>query len=56
MAYSPRASRGENAIAVTISRLYNSVNRNLREEMSISKFKKGARKWVKKKILVEPAG
>ena len=30
--------------------------RSLTEEMSSSKLKEGARKWVKKKILVEPAG
>ena len=35
-------------------RLYNSVSRNLREEMSISKFKEGAKKWVKEQIPVKP--
>jgi hypothetical protein len=31
-------------------RLYNSVSRSLREEMSISMFKKGAKMWVKEKM------
>ena len=35
-------------------RLYNSVSRSLREEMSISMFKKGAKKWVKEKIPIKP--
>ena len=35
-------------------RLYNSVSRSLREEMSISKFKKGAKKWVKEQIPIKP--
>ena len=35
-------------------RLYNSVSRNLREEMSISKFKEGAKKWVREQIPVKP--
>jgi hypothetical protein len=34
-------------------RLYNYVSRTLREEMSISMFKKGAKKWVKKKIPIK---
>ena len=35
-------------------RLYNSLSRNLREEMSIPKFKEGVKKWVKDKIPVRP--
>ena len=35
-------------------RLYNSVSRSLREEMSISKFKQGAKKWVKEQIPIKP--
>ena len=35
-------------------RLYNSVSRNLREEMSIPKFKEGAKKWVREQIPVRP--
>jgi hypothetical protein len=35
-------------------RLYNSVSRNLREGMSISKFKEGAKKWVREQIPVRP--
>ena len=34
--------------------LYNSVSRNLREEMSISKFKEGAKKWMREQIPVRP--
>jgi hypothetical protein len=30
------------------------VSRTLREEMSISLFKKGAKKWVKEKIPIKP--
>ena len=37
-----------------INRLYNSVSRNLREEMSIPKFKEGAKKWVREQIPVRP--
>ena len=33
-------------------RLYNSLRRNLREEITISKFKEGVKKWVKDKIPV----
>mgnify|MGYP001179234605 FL=1 len=36
-------------------RLYNSLSRNLREEMAISKFKVGVKEWVKDKIPVKPA-
>ena len=36
-------------------RLYNSLSRNLREEMAISKFKEGVKEWVKDKIPVRPA-
>jgi hypothetical protein len=35
-------------------RLYNSVSRNLREEMSIYKFKEGAKKRVREQIPVRP--
>ena len=35
-------------------RLYNSLSRNLREEMAISKFKEGVKEWVKDKIPVRP--
>ena len=35
-------------------RLYNSLSRSLREEMSISMFKKGVKMWVKDKIPVKP--
>ena len=35
-------------------RLYKSVSTALREEMSISLFKKGAKKWVKEKIPMKP--
>ena len=35
-------------------RLYNSLSRSLREEMSISKFKKGTKKWVREHIQVRP--
>ena len=35
-------------------RLYNSVSRCPREEMSISMFKKGAKTWVKEKIPIKP--
>ena len=35
-------------------RLYNSVSRSLREDMLISKFKKGANKWVKEMIPIKP--
>ena len=38
----------------TNGRLYNSLSRNLREEMSIPKFKEGVKKWVKDKITVRP--
>jgi hypothetical protein len=34
-------------------RLYNSVSRSRREEMSISMFKKGAKTWVKEKIPIK---
>ena len=37
-----------------VGRVYNSVSRSLREEMSISMFKKGAKTWVKEKILLKP--
>jgi hypothetical protein len=30
------------------------VSRNLREEMSISKFKEGAKKWMREQIPVKP--
>ena len=36
------------------SKLYNSVSRNLREETSITKFKRGAKKWVTEQIPVRP--
>ena len=36
-------------------KLYNSVSRNLREEVSIPKFKVGAKKWVSEQIPVIPA-
>ena len=36
------------------SKLYNSVGRNLREEASIAKFKRGAKKWVTEQIPVRP--
>ena len=52
--YSLEASRA--GFVYRGGRLYNSVTRSLREEMSISRFKKGARKWVKEKIPVKPAG
>jgi hypothetical protein len=35
-------------------RLYNSVSRSLREEMSISLVNKGAKTWVKEKIPIKP--
>ena len=35
-------------------RLYNSMSKSLREEMSIYKFKKGAKKWVKEMIPIKP--
>ena len=35
-------------------RLYNSLSRNLREEMAISKFQEGVKEWVKDKIPVRP--
>ena len=35
-------------------KLYNSVSRNLREETSIAKFKRGAKKWVTEQIPVRP--
>jgi hypothetical protein len=34
----------------------NALYRNLTEDMNISKFKKGVRKWVQEKIPVKPAG
>ena len=37
-------------------KLYNSVSRNLREEVSIPKFKAGAKKWVAEQIQVRPVG
>ena len=36
------------------SKLYNSVSRNLSEETSIAKFKRGAKKWVAEQIPVRP--
>ena len=36
------------------SKLYNTVSRNLREETSIAKFKRGAKKWVTEQIPVRP--
>ena len=35
-------------------RLFNSVSRSLREEMSISLFNRGAKTWLKEKIPIKP--
>ena len=35
-------------------RLYNSVSRSLREKISSSKFKQGAKKWMGEQIPVRP--